>query len=74
MLNWDVTNQLGSILSPTLIISADQDYSPVAVKEAYSKLLPNAQLAVIADAHHATPLEQPQEFNKVLAEFLAQYP
>lgn len=73
MLNWDVTDRLGSIPSPTLIIAADQDYSPVAGKEAYSKLLPEAQLAVIADAHHAAPLEQPQEFNKALAQFLAQH-
>ena len=74
MLNWDVTHQLGSIQSPTLILTADQDYSPVAVKEGYITLLPHAQLAVIANAHHATPLEQPQEFNRVLAQFLAQYP
>ncbi len=73
MLDWDVTGQLGSIQSPTLILTADQDYSPVAVKEAYAKLLPNAQLAVIANAHHAVPLEQSQEFNRVLAQFLAQH-
>ena len=73
MLNWDVTNQLGSIPSPTLIIAADQDYSSVAVKEVYAELLPNAQLAVIANAHHATPREQPQEFNRILAKFLAQH-
>jgi pimeloyl-ACP methyl ester carboxylesterase len=73
MLNWDVTGRLGSIRCPALIISADQDYSPVAYKEAYVKLMPNAELAVIADAHHATPMEKPQAFNAVLAEFLARH-
>lgn len=73
MLGWDVTDQLNSIQCPTLIIAADQDYTPVAVKEAYVKLMPNAQLAVIAKAHHAVPIERPQEFNATLAQFLARW-
>ncbi len=71
MLGWNVTDQLGAIHCPTLIIAADQDYTPVALKEAYAKLLPNAQLSVITNAHHAVPIERPQEFNAVLARFLA---
>jgi 3-oxoadipate enol-lactonase len=73
MLNWNVTDQLGSIHCPTLIIAAEKDYSPVALKEAYVKLMPNAQLVVISDAHHFTPVERPQEFNTALAQFLAQH-
>lgn len=72
MLGWNVTDRLGSIQCQTLIIAADQDYTPVAVKEAYVKLLPNAQLVVIPNAHHATPIEQPEKFNGVLMAFLAQ--
>jgi 3-oxoadipate enol-lactonase len=73
MVGWNVTDRLGSIRCPALVIAADQDYSPVAVKEAYVKLLPDAQLVVIADAHHATPIERPQEFNAALAQFLARH-
>ena len=69
---FDVTDKLGSIRCPTLIISADQDYTPVAVKEAYVKLMPNARLVVIPDARHGTPIEKPAEFNAALMEFLAQ--
>jgi len=71
MLGWDVTDKLGSIRCPTLVISADQDYTPVAAKEAYVKLMPNARLVVIPDAHHGTPIEKPEEFNAVLGSFLA---
>jgi len=74
MQDWNVTNRLGSIRCPSLIISADQDYSPVAAKEAYVKLMPKAELVVITDAHHATPLDQPKKFNAALAAFLAKYP
>jgi 3-oxoadipate enol-lactonase len=73
MVGWNVTDRLGSIRCPTLVIAADQDYTPVAVKEAYVKLVPDAQLVVIADAHHATPVERPQEFNAALAQFLARH-
>ena len=34
------------------IVSADRDYTPVAVKEAYVKLLPDARLVVIVDDAH----------------------
>lgn len=74
MLDWDVTGQLGTIRSPVLILTSDQDYSPVAVKEGYTRLLPDAQLVVIPNAHHAAPLEHPQEFNRIVAQFLAQHP
>ena len=68
---WDVTDQLGSIQCPVLIIAAEQDYTPVSFKESYLGLLPHAELAVIAGAHHAVPIECPEEFNAVLARFLA---
>ena len=70
MADWDVTQQLSSIQCPTLVIASDQDYSPLALKEAYVKQMPHAELDVIVDAHHAVPLEHPQEFNTVLKRFL----
>ncbi len=72
MLGWDVTARLGAITCPVLVIAADGDYTPVAAKEACVKLLPNARLRVIPDAHHATPIERPEAFNAALAEFLAE--
>lgn len=73
LLNWDVTDRLDSIQCPTLIVAADHDYSPVAVKEAYARLIARAELAIIADAHHAVPLECAREFNAVLGNFLARH-
>lgn len=73
MVGWSVTDKLGSIKCPTLVISADQDYTPVAVKERYTKLMPNAELVIIPDAHHATPVEQPEKFNAVLMDFIVKH-
>jgi 3-oxoadipate enol-lactonase len=70
LLGWDVTDRLGALECPTLVLAADQDYSSVALKEAYVKRIPNAQLVVMADAHHAVPMEHPEQFNSVLRRFL----
>jgi 3-oxoadipate enol-lactonase len=72
-LGWDVQDQLGRITCPTLILAADQDYSTVATKEAYVKLIPKAQLVVIPDAHHGVTMECPEKFNSALGDFLARY-
>jgi 3-oxoadipate enol-lactonase len=72
MLGWDVTERLSAISCPVLVVASDQDYTPVAAKEAYIARLPHARLAVIPDAHHAVSVERPEAFNQVLAQFLAE--
>jgi 3-oxoadipate enol-lactonase len=73
MSGWTVVDQLGSIRCPTLVIASDQDYTPVAAKEAYVKLMPDARLIVMPDTHHAASMEEPESFNAVLATFLAKH-
>jgi pimeloyl-ACP methyl ester carboxylesterase len=70
LIGWSVTERLPAIACPTLIVSADQDYSPVAYKEYYTKLIPGAKLAVVADSRHMLPVERPAEFNRVVVDFL----
>ncbi|RON50073.1 alpha/beta fold hydrolase [Pseudomonas frederiksbergensis] len=70
LVGWGVQERLSRITCPTLVISADHDYTPVSAKEDYVKLLPDARLVVIADSRHATPLDQPERFNQTLLEFL----
>lgn len=73
LVGWSVMEHIGSINCPTLVIAADEDYTPVSLKEAYVSKMPNAQLVVIKDSRHATPLDQTAEFNKVLAAFLSKH-
>ena len=70
LVGWSVSARIGLIQCPTLVIAADQDYSPLAIKEAYTARIPGARLAIIPDSRHATPVENPQLFNKALREFL----
>ncbi|MCQ3034041.1 alpha/beta fold hydrolase [Pseudomonas syringae group sp. J309-1] len=70
IVGWGVEHKLSRITCPTLVISADRDYTPVALKEAYVGLIPNARLVVIKDSRHATPLEHPEQFNRIALEFI----
>jgi len=70
IIGWGVRERLARITCPTLVITADHDYTPIAQKEAYVKEMPDARLLVIEDSRHATPLDQPQRFNSSLLAFL----
>lgn len=72
IIGWGVRERLNRISCPTLVVTADRDYTPVAQKEAYVCELPNARLLVIEDSRHATPMDQPQQFNSSLLAFLAE--
>ena len=71
LLNWTVMEHLKDIRCPTLILSGDLDYTPVAVKQEYTALIPGAELVVIPDARHMMPVERPEPFNQALLSFLA---
>lgn len=69
--HWNVLDQIHKIQCPVLVIAADQDYSPVALKESYTRLMPHAELVIVPGARHALPMEKPAEFSAVLGGFLA---
>jgi pimeloyl-ACP methyl ester carboxylesterase len=65
-----VIDGLATIQVPTLIIVGDQDRPFLAPCEYMAKKIPGARLEVIAGAGHASNLDQPAAFNRVLREFL----
>jgi pimeloyl-ACP methyl ester carboxylesterase len=70
IVGWSVAEHLGAIKARTLVIAADQDYTPVAAKEAYVGLMKDAELVVIEDARHAVVMEKAGEVNEVVLGFL----
>ncbi|WP_406625364.1 alpha/beta fold hydrolase [Acidovorax sp. SDU_ACID1] len=69
----DSRARLGEIQVPTLILVGNEDIiTPPCESEVLAKGIPNSRLEIIADAGHFPMLEQPQAFNRVLADFLAQ--
>ena len=71
LVGWSVTARLPAIRQPVLVVAADQDYTPVAWKQWYTSLMPNATLAVIPGSRHMMPVERPQLFHDALLPFLA---
>ena len=56
----DVTEQLGRVAHPTLLIYGDDDLiAPARVGQLLQQNLPNAQLEIIADATHDLEIEFP---------------
>lgn len=70
IMGWSVWDRLPQITHPTLIVSSDEDYTPVTEKNRIVARMPNAELAVVTDARHALPVERPQEFNALVEDFL----
>ncbi len=68
---WSVTERLGEIQCPTLIVAGEMDFFPLSFKQAYTAKIPRAELIVIQNSRHATPVDQPEKFNAALKTFLA---
>jgi pimeloyl-ACP methyl ester carboxylesterase len=70
IIGWGVRERLSAISCPTLVVAADQDYTPVAQKQDWCAEIAGARLVVVEDSRHASPLDQPQRFNEILLDFL----
>jgi pimeloyl-ACP methyl ester carboxylesterase len=69
----DVTEMLGGIAVPTLVVVGEHDViSPVDEMRGIAAKIPNAAFEVIPHAGHMSPLENPAVFNAALARFLSQ--
>lgn len=69
-LGWDVSDQLQQLTMPVLVISGDQDYTPINDKQQYCQQITNCLLQIISNSRHATPLDQPEALNHVMEKFL----
>ena len=57
---------------PTLIVCGEEDaLTPPPVSRAMHEAIRDSELALIADAGHLAPLEQPLAFNAAVARWLA---
>jgi 3-oxoadipate enol-lactonase len=64
-------SRLGEVTAPTLVIVGDQDLPYMSANaELITSTVPGAVQVVIKDAAHLPSLEQPEEFNRVLLDFL----
>ena len=70
--SWDVTDRLGEIEVPTLLVGGRYDEcTPGHLAEMHQRIA-GSQLAIIEDASHLCFSEQPATFNDLVNEFLDQ--
>jgi 3-oxoadipate enol-lactonase len=67
----DQRDRAAAIRVPTLVICGAEDkVTPPALSRELAGLIPGARYAEIANAGHLTNLEQPDEFNRLVEEFI----
>lgn len=68
----DQAQYLPHIRLPVLLIVGEQDtWSPVSQHEGIRRRIPDATLAVVPDAGHMVPLDQPGVVSRLIADWLA---
>jgi 3-oxoadipate enol-lactonase len=67
----DLADRVGEVQAPTLILTGDEDRDDMqALANKLAKAIPNAQRTSIPRAAHIPSLERPDEFDKIVLEFL----
>lgn len=68
------SERLGEIDVPTLIVTGDEDVQDIHdIADKLSTAIPRAECATIADAAHLPNLERPDEFNRIVLQFLREH-
>lgn len=68
---FDMMGEVANIRVPTLVIcGAEDEMTPVKYADYLADRIPGAQKAIIPDAGHFVPLQQPQAVNAAIADFL----
>jgi proline iminopeptidase len=68
--SYDRTNRLGEFKVPTLFITGEFDEARPSTVRYYQSLVPGAKFELIKGAAHMTSQDNPEENNRVIAEFL----
>jgi pimeloyl-ACP methyl ester carboxylesterase len=70
---WPEMGSLSKLTMPALVIVGTDDHADFhAIAEHLASGIPNADLAIVPGAGHLVGLDQPEELNALLLEFLAE--
>jgi len=68
--NWDITDRLGEIQVPTLVVSGRYDEATPAIAEVVHRGIPGSEWVLFEESSHLPHLEEPERFMQVLGQFL----
>ncbi len=69
---YTLVDEMKKIAVPTLIITGDEDWPCLLPGILMKQTIPSAALSIIPNSGHAINLEEPDEYNRIVGEFLAQ--
>jgi pimeloyl-ACP methyl ester carboxylesterase len=68
---YDLVNQMRRLTVPTLILTGDEDWPCLLPGLLMKQNIPAAALAVMPNCGHTINLEAPDEFNRIVGEFIS---
>ena len=68
---YKLIEEMKRIVVPTLIITGDEDWPCLLPGILMKQTIPSAALAVIPNSGHAINLEEPDEYNRIVGDFLS---
>jgi proline-specific peptidase len=66
---WDVTERLGSIRVPTLVVSGEHDEATPAINRTVSSAIPGARSVILPGCSHMAHVEDPEGYVRLLDGF-----
>jgi pimeloyl-ACP methyl ester carboxylesterase len=68
---YDLIDEMKRLEVPTLILTGDEDWPCLTPGILLKQTIPSAALAVVPNTGHAVNVEEPDEFNRIVGDFLA---
>nr|WP_294508472.1 alpha/beta hydrolase [uncultured Rhodopila sp.] len=69
---YDLAQQMAALTVPTLILTGDEDWPCLQPALLMKQTIPAAALSVMPNCGHAINLEDPDQFNRLVGDFIAQ--
>lgn len=69
---FDLKQQMAGITVPTLVLTGDEDWPCLLPGVMMKETIPGAALVVMANCGHTINIEEPDRFNAIVGDFLAQ--
>ncbi|WP_298308262.1 alpha/beta hydrolase [Reyranella sp.] len=69
---YDLVDKMRAMTVPTLVLTGDEDWPCLAPSMLMKREIPSAALAVMPNCGHTINLEDPDEFNRIVGDFIVQ--
>jgi pimeloyl-ACP methyl ester carboxylesterase len=69
---YDLLDKMRALTIPTLILSGDEDWPCLAPSVLMKREIPSAALAVMPNCGHTINIEDPDQFNRLVGDFIVQ--